>query len=220
MKKVLRFWWVLLILAPVIFISSMVVSAKNSESDRRLSKEYADKLLIPPEGNYNAYILEGVKDRLGLVPSRYLRLLYDKNIFIRAVNGSVTSVPEFTTNKPLQEYKVKYEDYGGVFIYNSVIVRVDEKYKESTEIHEVGHAVDSRLFDNISSTDRFKEIFDKEGVQFFNKARDEYYLQNSIEYFAEVFNYYYYGYDSRKYLKERAPLTYKFIKELESRKIS
>jgi hypothetical protein len=134
------------------------------------------------------------------------------------VDGSITSVPEYYTKEHLKEKKAIYEDYGGIFIGDFIIIRIGERYGKSTEVHEVGHAVDYILFNNVSSSKEFSEIFKTEAEKFFNKTGQEYYKQNALEYFAETFNYYYYGYDTRRYLNDKAPQTYKFIKNLESRK--
>jgi Pro-Pro endopeptidase len=218
MKKILKFSWIIIILISVIIISSIVVSVRNAERNRSVSKKYASLLVLPMEGDFDSF-LEGVTERLSLVPAQYLKALYDKRIFIKSVNGSVTSVPEFYTNEYLKEKKAIYEDYAGIFIGNFIILRADERYGLGGEIHEVGHAVDYVLFDKASSSKEFNDIFKNEAEKFFNKPSDEYYKQDVLEYFAQTFFYYYWGYDTRRYLKERAPQTYKFIKTLESKKI-
>lgn len=211
--------WLIIILIPVIFIISMIIWARNLENNRKLSKEYADKLVCYPDGDYNNSIIDEMKDRLSHVPAKYLKVLYDNQAFIRTINGPVTSDAEFYTDPMLKQNKTDYEKFTGVFLCksNSIVISIDKTSSYSIEIHEVGHAVDHILLKDISGLNEFKDIFNKEGAKFFNKAGQEHYLENSSEYFAEVFSYYYSNNDTRKYLKERAPQTYKFIKKLEKR---
>lgn len=221
MRKVLRFKWVIVILIPVIFISSMVVSANNTENQKKISREYASKLILPPEGEYNEDIIEGIKDRLSLVPAHYLKLLFDKQVYIKTVNGPVTSAYEFPKSWIVEEDKDYFNSIGGAFANPYIILRADEEYDIGVEIHEVGHAVDWVIFNDISTSNEFMNIYNTEGKKVYSiKGLTDKYHQNSREYFAQAFYYYYFNYNERKMLKETAPLTYKFIKDLESRKIN
>ncbi|ERI94009.1 hypothetical protein HMPREF1982_01265 [Clostridiales bacterium oral taxon 876 str. F0540] len=213
MKKSIKKWGIIF-LVPIMFISFMAIWSWNIESNRKLSKEYANKLVCYPDGDYNSNIIDGMKNRLSSVPEKYLKVLYDKQVFIRTINGKITSDPEISTDPN----KDTLDKYTGVFAGDSIIISVDKTYTYSVEIHEVGHAVDNILFNDISDSNEFKDIFNREGPNFFNKVGQEHNLENSKEYFAETFNYYYCNYDTRKYLKERAPQTYKFIKGLEKRR--
>jgi hypothetical protein len=214
-----KYGFIIVILVPIIFIAAVALAAKNTENNRKLSREYADKLVLPAEGEYADAIDKITKD-LSLVPPEYLKVLYDKQVFIRTVVGSITDGKEFTEVVDLRKYKDIYKDYGGLFMGDHIIIRRDEMYGGGVAIHEVGHAVDHLMFNNISNSAEFKGIYNKEAEKFYNKIGQEHYLENEMEYFAEAFNYYYYSYDVRKYLKSRAPETYEFIRKLQNRKSS
>ncbi|ERI93879.1 hypothetical protein HMPREF1982_01381 [Clostridiales bacterium oral taxon 876 str. F0540] len=218
MKKIL-IKWAVIILIPVLFISYMAIRSNNIKKGIKLSEGYAAKLVCYPDGDYDKSIVDGIKERLSLVPAKYLKILYDKQVFIRTINGPITSDSDFSINDIAKQNKDSLEKFTGVFIpqTGSIVVSIDKTYCYSVEVHEVGHAVDYILFNNISQSDEFKSIFSKEGANFLNKSGQEHYIENSAEYFAETFNYYYSSYSTRKYLKDRAPQSYNFLKALENK---
>ena len=90
-------------------------------------------------------------------------------------------------------------------------------------LHEIGHA-----FDYNKVTGKFDESADlddaslnkKEGPNLFtsdfstSKELIDYFINSPTEYFAECFAYYYANSDLREVLKNRAPLTYEYIKKV------
>lgn len=218
MKKLFKFWWVIIVLIPIIITSFMVMAVKNTEDNRKASFNYANKLVIPPEGDFNNPVVALIKEGLTVVPPHYLKGIYDKQLYIRTVNGPITSIAEFTTIKELADSKAYYEELGGAFLYGFIIIRADNKYGKAVEVHEVGHAVDHILFRSISNSKEFINLYNSEGKILFDQEAHQYFLQNTSEFFAEVFRTYYYSPRTRKFLKDRAPETYKFMKELENRK--
>ena len=84
-----------------------------------------------------------------------------------------------------------------------------------TALHEIGHALDDMLFDHISSEKDFGDLFQIEKENF---PDDWYGRKDQEEYFAECFALYYYPNEIiNAELKKRAPKTYEFIKNLESK---
>jgi hypothetical protein len=217
MKKILKFWWVIVILIPVIITTCIMVSAKKIEESRKESFNYANKMVIPTLDDFNNPVVDLIKDGLTVVPPRYLKGIYDKQLYIRTVKGPITSIPEFRVIKELADNKAYYEELGGAFLGGFIIIRADSKYGEAVEVHEVGHAVDHILFKSISNSKEFIDLYNSEGKILFDQEAHKYFLQNTSEFFAEVFRTYYYSSRTRKFLKDRAPKTYKFMKELEHR---
>jgi hypothetical protein len=81
------------------------------------------------------------------------------------------------------------------------------------ELHETAHTVDSYLFNAVSSTKEFKDIWKKEANDLFGD--NSYFLSYCDEYFAEAFAMFYLDNDHKFELSNRAPLTFKFIEHLE-----
>ena len=82
------------------------------------------------------------------------------------------------------------------------------------ELHETAHAIDAYVFHNISSSENYKNIWNQEVYNLF--GNDPYFVNYPEEYFAETFAMYYLDEEQNQILKEKAPLTYEFIKNLQS----
>jgi len=210
--------WVIIVIVLIILASSIKISLKRNENNKQLAVDYANKLVLIQDKDYNEDIIDGIRSRLSQVPTDYLKVLYDKQVYIETFNGPLTSHQVFLMNIYLKDNKDYNKDTVGLFLGDKILLRIDKEYFPGTEIHEVGHAVDNILFNNISNSDEFKDLFEDEGNKLFSD-RQQYFIKNPQEYFAECFNYYYYGYTTRKDLKNKAPKTYKFIKTLENNKI-
>lgn len=112
---------------------------------------------------------------------------------------------------------VKADDLNGIHLYDndhSTIVN----FKTSPDpimdtLHELGHAVDDLALGTISSTNKgnFNEIFQEEQPKFL----PDMYFERPKEYFAECFAYYNSpNQNYQKELKNQAPKTYEFLRNL------
>ncbi|WP_341466337.1 anthrax toxin lethal factor-related metalloendopeptidase, partial [Bacillus cereus] len=83
-----------------------------------------------------------------------------------------------------------------------------------TALHEIGHALDDLIFDDISKEREFNDLFDEESKNF---PENWYGRKDEHEYFAECFALFYYPNDViNNALKLKAPKTYEFIKNLDN----
>ncbi len=83
----------------------------------------------------------------------------------------------------------------------------------SLELHEIAHAIDRYVFNNVRDNPLFTEIWKLEVNRIF--PSQEYYLNYSEEYFAESFAMFYFSPETNKELFEKAPHTFSFIQSLE-----
>ncbi len=85
----------------------------------------------------------------------------------------------------------------------------------SLELHEFAHAIDRYVFHYIRLDPIFINIW-KQEVKGIFPFRD-YFINFPEEYFAEAFAMFYFDEETRKLLKQKAPLTFQFIQSLEKK---
>lgn len=185
------------------------------------------KLIVLPETAYDESEANKMIDRLSKINIEILESLANANVKIKLTNTNVTEVPEYTylkgvTPRGWENTGKTWDDIPGLG-GNPVIARIG--YSEPSyhhghgatnlELHETAHAIDSYVFDRISRNSEFTSIMQTESENLF--PNDNYTGKYSEEYFAECFVMYYLNDKTNQKLKEKAPLTYKFFKELPNR---
>lgn len=181
-----------------------------------------DKLVVLPSGDYNHSEAAAMKQRLEKIPPSILNGLYSKGVKIKFTQGAITNEPELAYLKGVvprgwEGTGLTWDDVPGV---SELIVAVRIGYSEkgkghnslNLEMHETLHAVDRLVFNEVSSTEEFKTIFNKEANV---KYKDDGYVSMyPIEYFAEAASLYLYSDTTRNDLKSSMPLTYEFMAKL------
>ena len=181
-----------------------------------------DQLVVLPAGSYNEKEAQAMMKRLEKIPASILTTLYDKGVKIKLVNGTITNEPELSylkgvTPRGWEGTGLTWDDIPGVS-EKIVVVRIGYSKKGkghnsfNLEIHETLHAVDRFVFNGVSDTEEFKNIFNKEAVA--NYGQDGYISAYPAEYFAEAASLYLYNSTTREELKKSAPLTHAFMDKL------
>ncbi|MBE6043478.1 MAG: hypothetical protein E7216_04440 [Clostridium thermopalmarium] len=183
-----------------------------------------DKLIVLPEEKYDKLEAKKMIDRLKKIPYPILKELLQNDVKIILSNTNITDVDEYAhlkgvTPRGWENTGKTWDDVPGAG-GKAVVARIG--YSDpgeahgaiNLELHETAHAIDAYVFDNISSSKNYKNIWNQEVYNLF--GNDPYFVNYPEEYFAETFAMYYLNEEQKQILKERAPLTYEFIKNLQS----
>ena len=181
----------------------------------------SNQLIVLPQSNYNEKLANAMISRIERIPAPILKTLADKGVKIKLTNDIITNEPELrylkgVTPRGWEDTGLTWDDAPGVSEQN-VVVRIGYSKKGqghnsfNLEIHETMHAVDRFVFNTVSDSQQFKDIFNKEAVLNYN---DNYVSAYPNEYFAESASLYVYNDATREQLKKDAPLTYDFMKKL------
>jgi hypothetical protein len=182
-----------------------------------------DELIVFQEKDYDQVEASKMIARLEKIPYSILEKLEDENINIILSNTNITEVKEYkhlkgVTPRGWEGTGRTWDDVPGAG-GKPVVARIG--YSEpgeahsaiNLELHETAHAIDAYVFNDISSTKEFKEIWKQEVNSVFGD--DPYFVNYPEEYLAETFAMYYLNENVREVLRQKAPLTYKFIANLE-----
>lgn len=182
-----------------------------------------DKLIIFQEENHDEVEASKMIARLEKIPYPILAKLADKNVNIILSNTNITEVEEYehlkgVTPRGWEGTGKTWDDVPGAG-GKTVVARIG--YSEpgevhsaiNLELHETAHAIDAYVFDDIALKKEFKAIWEQEVNSVFGD--DPYFVNYPEEYFAETFAMYYLNENEREVLRNKAPLTYEFIKNLE-----
>lgn len=202
----------ILIVSISMFSFTIIASAENNVLDYVVILETKDE--------YDINEAARMKERLGRIHPNIIQALYNQGIVIKLINFPLTDLPEYEYLRGVvpggwEGTGKTWEDVPGAG-GNPSVARIG--YSEPSEwhgtinleLHEIAHAIDGYVFDNISNTQRFNAIHKTEQTHFLPEG----YFANPSEYFAEAFGYYYLGGERKSRLKQLAPETHKFIENL------
>jgi hypothetical protein len=150
---------------PILITGVLVINNNMTAKDNITSKEYAKKMIqLPPSGKVDDDFINDIEDRISRIPSKLIAELYKKGVRIFLYDGPITDL--FSNLKGKEYEGVKYEECAGVFYDPDIGIRVDNNYILGAELHEIGHAVDFCLGDNISLNKEFLFIYNNEGKNY------------------------------------------------------
>ncbi|MDA2452358.1 anthrax toxin lethal factor-related metalloendopeptidase [Bacillus sp. 22475] len=175
---------------------------------------------VETKGEFDHEETQNMVDRLWSIPTNILITMHKQGVQVKLINFPLTDLPEYeylrgTVPRGWEHTPYTWDDVPGAG-GQTVVARIGYSYKKmhssvSLELHETAHSIDCYVFDNVSYSDEFTEIHALEHDDF----NDNPYFDYKEEYFAEAFAYFYAGPDTKAELEEKAPLTYKFINELQ-----
>lgn len=180
-----------------------------------------DQLIVLPTGKYDTTEATAMIHNLEKIPTSVLQKLVSQGVKIKLTNDIITNEPELkylkgVTPRGWEGTGLTWDDVPGVS-ENIVVVRIGYSQKGqghdsfNLEIHETMHAVDRFVFDSVSDSQAFKDVFTKEAALNYD---DNYVSVYPAEYFAESASLYLYSDSSRAALQKTAPLTYTFMDKL------
>lgn len=173
--------------------------------------------------NPNEAEIQQIKKRISQLPITLLGKLKSRNIEVLLIDEPLTNLPQFSFLKGQiprgwEGTNKTWDDVPGLGGGHTVVIRVGYSEKGeghgsvNLELHETAHSIDSILYQNLSSTNSFQEIWKKESDNLFSSNP---YYQYPEEYFAETFAMYYLNSTTKKELQAKAPLTYTFFQNLQ-----
>lgn len=205
-----------------LILAVMIVCPLFAAPAHAQEQSILDKLVVLPSGEYNHSEAAAMKQRLEKIPTSILDALYSKGVKIKLTQGAITNEPELAYLKGVvprgwEGTGLTWDDVPGV---SERVVAVRIGYSEkgkghnslNLEIHETLHAVDRLVLNEVSGTDEFINIFNKEASVKYNG--DGYVSAYPTEYFAEAASLYLYSDATRSDLRESMPLTYEFMNKL------
>jgi Pro-Pro endopeptidase len=181
-----------------------------------------NQLIELPASSYNKQDADSMISRIKQFQPDILARLVQNGVKIRLITGKLTDEQEYkglkgVTPRGWEGTGKTWDDIPGVG-GNPVILRIG--YSDSghghgslnLELHETSHAIDIHVFNNISQSDKFTQLFKKEAKQLFPAS--SYMDSYSEEYFAESSCLFVYSLETRNKIKRIAPLTYAFFANL------
>lgn len=243
-KKIFKRLSIVVSMVSIFFFATILTEASgikseqtiyvNKDIDKEVTKDFStesndklivmDKLIVLPEEKYDKLEAKKMIDRLKKIPYPILKELLQNDVKIILSNTNITDVDEYAhlkgvTPRGWENTGKTWDDVPGAG-GKAVVARIG--YSDpgeahgaiNLELHETAHAIDAYVFHNISSSENYKNIWNQEVYNLF--GNDPYFVNYPEEYFAETFAMYYLDEEQKQILKERAPLTYEFIKNLQS----
>ncbi len=185
--------------------------------------------IMPVYDDYDHDEAQKMKARILFISPKILMSLYSANVKMKLTNGPITDEPELmylkgTVPRGWEDTGLTWDDVPGAGGYDMPIARIGYSDPSSLnnhdtinlELHEIAHTVDNYITgevkEPISFSKEFIEIWESEVEQVLSYS---YFMTYPEEYFAEAFAMYYLNEDSKQQLKEFAPKTYNYIKDLD-----
>lgn len=181
------------------------------------------RLFLFPEQSFNVEEAVLIVEQISVLPPATIQKLVDKNVKIKLFTGCLTdeSFAEYLKGSKPRGYKNKqttWDDVPGMGGDRIVLVKIGASEPGNghssinLELHELAHTIDTYAYDEIRDDGVFLGIWEQEVSHLFpDKA---YYSTYPEEYFAESYAMFYANSTSNKVLKEKAPHTYLYIKQL------
>lgn len=182
-----------------------------------------NRLIVLPEEAYDKREVDRIIQRISKISPVILEKLLDRGIHIKLINTPVTYLREYAYLRGMvprgwENTGITWDDVPGVS-GNPIAIKIG--YSEpgmghgaiNLELHETAHTIDSYLLKGITGSKKFRDIWKKEVNDLFGDNR--YFLSYPDEYFAEAFAMYHLDNGHKYELSSRAPLTFKFIEQLE-----
>ncbi|WP_419392721.1 anthrax toxin lethal factor-related metalloendopeptidase [Cytobacillus praedii] len=211
-----------LLLTTILTFSFSTAALGESGSTQSLKMNHVLErvVVVETKGDYDQEEALNMVNRIWSIPTSILNVMYKQGVQVKFINFPLTDLPEYAYLKGevprgWEHTPYTWDDVPGIG-GQTVVARIGYSYKKmhssvNLELHETAHAIDNYVFNNISYSDEFTKIHTLEHDDF----NDNPYYDYKEEYFAEAFAYFYASSDTNEELKEKAPLTFKFINELQ-----
>ncbi|MGG0716839.1 toxin [Robertmurraya massiliosenegalensis] len=181
-----------------------------------------NEIVILPEQHFDEVNTASIIENLQQLPPTLLAKIQQNEIFIKLFVGKLTDNPTakhlkgmiprgYTSNK-------KWDEVPGIGGGKVVLVKIGYSEKGmghgsvNLELHELAHSIDQIIYNKLRFDPFFLHVWMNEKHALFQNRT--YFITLPEEYFAEAFAMYYVNKENRSILKDNAPLTYEFIKNL------
>lgn len=186
------------------------------------SPDLLGEIVLLPTEPFDELEAAAIISRIDQLPYSLLRKIAAENIKLKLFVGKLTDNPTAHHLEGVipRGYKngTTWDAVPGIGGSKTVLVKIGFSEKGNghgainLELHELAHSIDRFVYDGIRNNPQFQTIWKNERAKLF--PQDDYFLTYPEEFFAEAFAMFYIGGDAKKHLKEKAPETYRFIKNL------
>lgn len=194
------------------------------DTELALSKPILKELVFLPTSSFEEKDAIKMIKNLEKVDGNILYLAAKESIQIKLFTGSLTNQPGLSSlksSKPrgYDETDSYWDKVPGMSDNRVVYAKIGHSEfgnghgSVSLELHEFAHAIDRHVFHYIRLDPVFINIW-KQEVKWLFPFRD-YFINFPEEYFAETFAMFYHNDETHDFLKQEAPLTFKYIQSLE-----
>lgn len=181
-----------------------------------------NEIIILPVEEFDEAEAASIISHIQQLPMSLLTKVEQKKITVKLFAGKLTDNPTadhlkgliprgYTSNK-------KWDDVPGIGGGQVVLVKIGHSEKGmghgsiNLELHELAHSIDRIVYNKLRFDPIFLNIWTNEKYGLFQNQT--YLVTLPEEYFAEAFAMFYLNKESRNLLKEKAPATYEYIKNL------
>ena len=198
------------------FNSDLYQSIKNDKSLQQLNQ-----IIVLPKQSFDQKEAAAMITRIASLPSSFLEKIKQSGITVKLFTGKLTDNP---TAKQLAgqvprgyQANITWDNVPGIGGSKVVLAKIGSSEKGkghgsvNLELHELAHSIDRYVLGEISSSKKFRLVWEKEHEQLF--PGNSYFLYPE-EYFAETFAMYYLNNDTKEILHRKAPKTFEFINQL------
>ncbi|MGG4168397.1 anthrax toxin lethal factor-related metalloendopeptidase [Rossellomorea vietnamensis] len=187
------------------------------------SSNQLENMILLPESTFDQEEAGEMIKRLDHIPTSLLESAESQDIKIRLFQNKLT---DFSTTSHLKgvtprgytNKSITWDDVPGIGGSKLVLVKIGHSEKGqghnsyNLELHETAHSIDRYVLSDLYYKLDFLPIWKREAPLLF--PDEPYFNQYKEEYFAETFAMYYLNPETRNLLKQKAPATYQFFKEL------
>ncbi|RIW28487.1 toxin [Bacillus salacetis] len=195
------------------------------KNDLTLQSSILEDIILLPRDTYDEDEARLIIYRLDHLPAELLHQVKAEGIMVRLFQDNLTNFPttqhlKGITPRGYTNTERTWDEVPGIGGSQLVLVKIGHSEKGAghgsvnLELHELAHSIDRYVLDEIYHKMKFTLVWKQEANFLFQE--EDYFLNYKEEYFAETFAMYFLNMKTKKELKEKAPATYQFFKELES----
>jgi Pro-Pro endopeptidase len=187
------------------------------------SPDVLGDMILLPEESFDQKEAASIISRIDSLPESMLKKAAREGITVKLFEGKLTdnSSARHLRGITPRGYKndTTWDEVPGMGGAKTVLVKIGSSEKGkghgsvNLELHELAHSIDRYVYYEIRSDEKFLRVWEQEKNELFPGRA--YFLTYPEEYFAEAFALFYLGGEYRMELKQKAPATYRFIKNLD-----
>ncbi|MGW6298225.1 anthrax toxin lethal factor-related metalloendopeptidase [Peribacillus butanolivorans] len=231
--------WIAILVLFACFLSMLSLSLAKAEGVkwRNLTKDNPlrqakilqdnkelQSLFLFPEEDFDEQEALRIVETIDALPHSLLLKTVDHGVRMKLFNGNLTENQSaaYLKGKAPRGYLNKdttWDSVPGMGGSYTVLVKIGASDKGNghgsvnLELHELAHSIDNIVYDGIREDIDYLRIWGKEVDVLF--PGQSYFLNYPEEYFAETFAMFYVNFEQNQLLRQKAPETYNFIKQLD-----
>ncbi|MGE7878544.1 anthrax toxin lethal factor-related metalloendopeptidase [Peribacillus muralis] len=182
------------------------------------------KIFLFPEEGFDENEALKIGATIDKLPPSLLEKTAESGVRVKLFQGNLTENQSAAklkgqTPRGYLNKKTTWDDVPGMGGSHTVLVKIGASDKGNghgsvnLELHELAHSIDNIVFDGIRENIDYLTIWGKEVDGLF--PGQSYFSNYPEEYFAETFAMFYVNAEQNQLLKQKAPETYHFIKQLD-----